>query len=263
MGSFRTSDGVKLNFVEAGNGPALVFVPGWSMPGSVWRKQIEALRTRFRVIALDPRGQGRSELTQLNQYTERRAADIRELISNRDLSDVTLIGWSMAVGEVLSYVDQFGLGGVRALALVDGQVGTPSEQWPEGYAFVRGLLRAREPWIQAFIEFATSSQDQALRRDLTQAALRMPAASAYSLLLDYMLTDTSETLRKCTAPLLYVHQPMFDGQALVISERAPHARVERFADCGHTLFYEQPARFNDLIQDFVLNAEPARGVVPT
>jgi len=35
-GFFTTSDGVKLHYLEAGQGPAIVFVPGWTMPGWIW-----------------------------------------------------------------------------------------------------------------------------------------------------------------------------------------------------------------------------------
>lgn len=33
---FRTSDGVELHYLEAGSGPTLVFVPGWTMPADIW-----------------------------------------------------------------------------------------------------------------------------------------------------------------------------------------------------------------------------------
>ena len=36
---FVTSDGVKLHYLEAGSGPPLVFVPGWTMPAWIWEPQ--------------------------------------------------------------------------------------------------------------------------------------------------------------------------------------------------------------------------------
>jgi microsomal epoxide hydrolase len=60
--SFTTSDGVRLHVLEGGppSAPVIAFIPGWSMPADIWRYQLEALGARYRVAALDPRGQGRS-----------------------------------------------------------------------------------------------------------------------------------------------------------------------------------------------------------
>src|SRR4051794_35085310 len=64
--SFITSDHVRLNVLEAGQGkrgqPTVAFVPGWSMPASIWSAQLEALSATHKVVALDPRGQGESDI---------------------------------------------------------------------------------------------------------------------------------------------------------------------------------------------------------
>jgi non-heme chloroperoxidase len=57
---FATSDGVRLHYLDAGKGPAIVFVPGWMVPGWMWQPQIEHFSKKYRVIALDPRSQGES-----------------------------------------------------------------------------------------------------------------------------------------------------------------------------------------------------------
>ena len=58
---FQTSDGVTLHYLEAGSGPTIVFVPGWTMPAEIWEHQLRYFSDAFRVVALDPRGQGLSE----------------------------------------------------------------------------------------------------------------------------------------------------------------------------------------------------------
>ena len=59
-GFFQTSDGIRLHYLEAGKGPAIVFIPGWTMPASIWKRQLEGLSAKYRVIALDPRSQNRT-----------------------------------------------------------------------------------------------------------------------------------------------------------------------------------------------------------
>ncbi len=118
--TFTTSDGVKLHYLEAGSGPAIVFVPGWTMPAWIWEKQIQHFSEHYHVIALDPRSQGESEKAPEGNYTERRAKDIQELILHCKPGPVVLVGWSLAVPEVLSYAEQFGGADVRGYVLVDG-----------------------------------------------------------------------------------------------------------------------------------------------
>ena len=68
--SFITSDGARLHYLEAGPAGAqtVLFVPGWTMPGWIFERQIGALSDRFHVLALDPREQGESEVTRFG-YT--------------------------------------------------------------------------------------------------------------------------------------------------------------------------------------------------
>jgi pimeloyl-ACP methyl ester carboxylesterase len=64
-GNTETSDGVTINFVETGNpaGPPILFVHGISQSLRSWTKQLndEALRKKYRLIALDLRGHGESQ----------------------------------------------------------------------------------------------------------------------------------------------------------------------------------------------------------
>ncbi len=51
--SVRTSDGVRLNVLEAGRGTPLVLVPGWSQTAEQFRRQLEGLSDREAVRALE------------------------------------------------------------------------------------------------------------------------------------------------------------------------------------------------------------------
>ena len=75
-GHFKTSDGVQLHYLEAGSGPLLLFVPGWTMPAEIWDPQIRHFASTHHVVALDPRGHGRSEKPAHGYYPSRRGRDI-------------------------------------------------------------------------------------------------------------------------------------------------------------------------------------------
>ena len=60
-GFFKTSDGVRIHYLEAGSGRPIVFIPGWTMPAWIWQKQIDEFSKNYHVIAVDPRSQGESD----------------------------------------------------------------------------------------------------------------------------------------------------------------------------------------------------------
>ena len=60
QGSFATSDGAKLNYLESGRGRPIVMIPGWSQTAEMFSDQISAFSANYRVIALDMRGHGDS-----------------------------------------------------------------------------------------------------------------------------------------------------------------------------------------------------------
>src|SRR5260370_3080645 len=107
-GSFKTSDGVKLHYLEAGSGPAIFFEPGWSMPAWIWDPQFKYFAEHFHVVALDPRSQGDSDKPTEGNSCERRAQDIKELLEHLKLDHVVLVGWSLGVPALLTYAAQFG-----------------------------------------------------------------------------------------------------------------------------------------------------------
>jgi microsomal epoxide hydrolase len=119
-GFFTTSDGVRLHYLEAGSGPAIVFVPGWTMPAWIWEAQIRHFAAEHHVVALDPRSQGASGRPNHGNSTDRRAQDVHELVQKLKLGPAVLVGWSLAVPELLTYAEKFGGGDVRGYVLVDG-----------------------------------------------------------------------------------------------------------------------------------------------
>ena len=69
---FTSSDGVRLHYLQGGQGQTLVFVPGWSMPADIFAPQLERFARTHRVIAFDPRSQGRSAIAPSGHNPERR-----------------------------------------------------------------------------------------------------------------------------------------------------------------------------------------------
>ena len=88
---FTTSDGIHIYFEDRGSGLPIVMVPGFLCTTKFYEKNAEVLSKEFRVITMDPRGQGNSSKTCQGNTIRRNAQDIKELIDQLGLEHVVLL----------------------------------------------------------------------------------------------------------------------------------------------------------------------------
>ena len=84
--------GVELHFWEKGEGTPLVFIPGLTFSGEIFKAQVEHFAVDYRVIAIDPRGKGYSSKTMDGNDYLTHGQDLAALIDTLDLKDAVLIG---------------------------------------------------------------------------------------------------------------------------------------------------------------------------
>jgi Predicted hydrolases or acyltransferases (alpha/beta hydrolase superfamily) len=109
---------VSLRVIEAGQ-PAseatLVFIPGWSTTGDIWREQMNRSARTYRVISFDPRSQGKSTITTDGNTPETRAQDLHTLLDLLSVRRPVLIGWSQGVEDIAAFINRYGLAIFRGL----------------------------------------------------------------------------------------------------------------------------------------------------
>lgn len=258
--SFVTSDGVRLHVLEAcppgaaARSPVLAFVPGWSMPAEIWRGQLLALGEKHCVAALDPRGQGQSEIPQGGYTIDRRALDVREFVAR--YPRVVLVAWSLGALETLEYVHRHGTATVDALVLVDVSVGEDPQPPPAG-SFLDALKRDRRAAVEDFVRASfRSPRAEPEIAALTDAALRMPLEASLSLFPRSLPREHWRGIaRSFSKPLLYVVSAQFAEQAQSLKRNRPETRLAVFEEAGHALFVDEAARFSDLLAQFVGETE--------
>lgn len=255
-GFIRTSDGVRIHYLDAGSGAPIVFIPGWMMPAWIWQHQINDLSKTYRVIAIDPRSQGESDRPTYGHLPENRARDYHEVLQQLGLVKPVLVGWSMGCGELLSYVEQFGEDNVRGLVLVDGLL--PARVNPDltaGLAAWAELLqrdRAAESKTVAHAMFK-KPQPEAYVEQLNQAMLQVPTDTVVTLIYNMVsVSDYSKAFARIKRPTLFAYEPAMQPNAEFLKDKlGDNLRLVRFDDDGHALFVDDPAKFNNMIDDFV------------
>ncbi|QTN19294.1 alpha/beta hydrolase [Brevundimonas sp. AJA228-03] len=267
--SFITSDGARLHYLEAGPAEArtVLFVPGWTMPGWIFQAQIDALSDRFHVLALDPRGQGDSEVTRFGYTYERRGRDIGELIDHAANGRVVLVGWSLGVLDSLAWVAAAGDARIAGLVLIDNSIG--EEPAPRAAAGGRAaeppvLTEAERRDRRAAFVASMFARDPGTdyRARLTDQALRMTPEDerrllAYDVPRDYWRAAVHSTDR----PVLYVVRPRWRAQGETLVRTHADARMVVFEDAGHALFVDEADRFDRLLIDFLDGPVAARDAV--
>ena len=252
---FTTSDGVRLHVIDAGptDAPVLLLVPGWTMPASIFRPQIDALSGAYRVVAMDPRGQGDSAVPATGYDASRRGQDIAELIAALR-QPVVLLGWSLGVLDSLAYVHAHGDSLLRGLVLVDNSVGEdPPPPPPAPRPRRPGPPVERDVFMRSFVRsMFRRPQSPAYLDALTDQALRTPPDAAAQLL-NYRLPRTywKEAVLSVRRPVLYAITSRWQAQAANLQLHTPYAQVALFPDAGHALFVDEAARFNALLLAFL------------
>lgn len=98
---YADSDGVRIHYATAGEGPLVVFVHGFPDFWYSWRHQMAGLRDRFRVAAMDLRGYNRSERPAgVESYDMRLLVrDVAAVVRDAGAETATVVGhdWGGAV----------------------------------------------------------------------------------------------------------------------------------------------------------------------
>lgn len=132
INGFVTNDGVRLTYWEAGEGPPLIFIPGWSGNGADYINVIYLLSRHYRVIVLDPRNQGLSQRVEHGGRIARFSMDLRQLVEHLDIEQADFCGWSMGASVIWGYIDLFGTSSIRKACFVDEPISIYSHSdWTE------------------------------------------------------------------------------------------------------------------------------------
>lgn len=272
--TFETSDGARLSYVVTGDGPPLLLLHGWSQSAAMFRHQIEAFASSYRVIALDFRGHGRSPDASHGYRVSRFARDVAELVDHEAIDTVTVLGWSMGASVLWSYIDLFGTGRLRALVFVDEpaavmrQPGMDDESMADaGAIFDATTLGDVAAQIvgpdgaavrTAFLgSMVTPTIDTRLREWIIAENLRVSPQAAASLLIDHASLDWRDVFARVDVPVLVV-----GGEVSHVSVRSQRWIAGRVAGAtlsiagadqggAHFMFLEAPEPFNAALRGFL------------
>jgi len=262
-----TVNNTQLYYEEAGAGPAVVLIHGFTLDTRMWDDQFLPLADHHRVVRYDLRGFGKSAVPTGERYAH--VADLRALLDHLGIEQAALVGLSKGGGVALDFA-QAHPARVPGVALVDTILG--GHAWSEV-----GRSRDDAVWEAARAGGIAAAKASWLAHPLFAPAMRQPAVAARltQIIEDYsgwhfVNDDPEERMRpramtrldELTMPLLVLvgdqDLPDFTGIAALIGEQVAHARTLVLPGVGHMANMEAPAAVTLALLDFLAGL-PAAG----
>jgi pimeloyl-ACP methyl ester carboxylesterase len=261
---------VSINFEDRGSGPPIVLLHGFPFDHQMWGAQIDALSSRFRVIAPDLRGFGKSTLTEadveLGAPMERYAEDVVSLVDWLQIAEpVLLAGFSM--GGYVAW--QFALRRptrLRALVLCDTRAAADAEE------AVAARLKMAEAAMQAgnsmpalaMLSKVLAPATHQERPEIVEAARAMierqsPEAIAAAQRGMARREDVTGRLREILCPALCIVgvedeisplAEMHEIATLLTDSRSVDVQLVEVESAGHLAPLENPAAVTTAIDRF-------------
>ena len=261
------ANGTALYWESAGEGEPVLLVMGLGMAATGWWRTIPALAARFRVLAFDNRGCGRSA-TPRGPYTVRQlAADAAAVLDAAGEESAHVYGLSLG-GMIAQEFALAAPGRVRSLVLGATTAGGSEHEPPdeETVAFLqrRSELPPEEGvWASVPYLYGAATLGRVPERvaeDIEQRLRFPPDPSGYrAQLAAASAHDTTSSLASLVVPSLVLHGsadrivPVANGRRL--AQLLPGARLQELDGAGHLYTTDAPEAA-ELVLGFLRESQP-------
>jgi len=273
MAFISAADGTRLYWHEWGEGAPILFLSSLGLASQMWQYQMVAFAERgFRCICFDRRGHGRSDQPRHGYDCDTLANDVATLIEDLDLSGLTLVGHSMASGEIVRYLSRHGDSRVARVILLGST--TPmlrqAEDNPNGMpAAQRDALWAQwkrdyPRWVaENTAPFFVPETSPALMGWLSNLLQQIPLPVALACNRAMVDEDFRREMREIELPVLLIHGDRDRSAPLEITARAaarllPNCRLIVYEGAPHGLIYTHTERLHEDMLKFIAETEQTR-----
>ncbi len=260
--------GARIHWDEEGRGAPLLLIMGLGWPSQMWYRSRPVLREKYRTIAVDNRGVGRSEAPPGPYSITQMAADAAAVLNAARVNTAHIFGVSMggmiAQEIALQYPKK-----VRSLILGCTAAGGPQVVRPEPEALQVLATRGQDPEqfakaISPFIYDSGTPAERIERIEEDTAVRRKwyPPADAYFAQLQAIMTwEAYSRLGLIAAPTLVIHgendRLVPPENAKLIAARVPGAKLAMIPRASHIFITDQTEAAHKAILEF-LGAQATR-----
>lgn len=259
------ANGIRIYYEERGAGPAMVWAHGLGGTWQGWEGMMTFFQNRYRVIAYDARGHGRSEIPDRPEaYSQDiMVEDMRGVMDALGIAQAIVGGHSMGANVALNFAFQYP---ERCLGLIPVGIGSGSsdpEWWQEFWGKLADL--AERQGTAAFLEemkklpaWGSAFADPQLGKQISQTVLdNSPKAIAYTIrgiqkkrLSIFQLQPKLEKLPVATLVVLSAGDTPVVECSRFMAQHIPKATLEIIPARSHWIHLEMPERFLQAVDRF-------------
>ncbi len=266
-----TGEEIRIAYSDYGKGKPVILLHGWPLSREMWEYQLSDLvNAGLRVIKYDRRGFGKSSKPWDGYDYDSLTEDLRALIEQLDLRDVTLVGFSMGGGEVARYFGRYGSDRIAKAVFISAVTpylsktnDNPDGVDPSVFADMTDEIRKdRVGFLDGFgkkffgvnvISHPVSTPLLEYYRTLASFA---SARSTEQCALSFAQTDFREDLKKIDVPVLIIHGKAdktvpIDASSDRTAKMIPGCQYLVYDDAPHGLFYTHKERLNKDLVSFI------------
>ena len=262
------SDNLSIYYQQSGSGSQVIlFIPGWTMSSKVFEYQLKHFQnsTRYKAIAIDPRGQGLSTKADTGHTYAQRGRDLAAFIDQLNINNIILVGWSFGTLDMLSYINQFGISNVKAMMILDGSPKTMGQTLNNAWVWIdqadsngdrqmitEGMLTNARKTIGGFVRWMLENPSQQNVEVMTDIALQTPAMIAALTNETASYANYEETLKSLNTKIpiyLFVREQWAEPVGIWRQKHLPSAKFSHMGK--HLMFWERPDEFNQYLDAFL------------
>jgi pimeloyl-ACP methyl ester carboxylesterase len=258
--AFVENQKARIYWDEQGQGEPILLIMGLAYPSHMWYRTRPLLASGYRTVALDNRGIGQSDVPQGPYPIALMASDAAAVLDAAGIESAHVFGVSMGGMIAQEFALQFPAR-VRSLILGCTAAGGPTAVRAEPEAIQMLMSRAKmspEQAAEAAVPFIYDPATPRERIDQDLAIRRpwFPSPEGYAAQLQGIFAwEAYSRLGQIVAPTLVIHgesdRLVPSGNANLIAERIPGAKLVMIPWASHLFFTDQPEVAHRAIMEFL------------
>jgi len=264
-------DGIKIHFVEAGEGRPLLFLHGLGGTWEDWAANLQSFAPSYRAMAMDFPGFGDSEKPEVDYSIEWLTGIVEKFLEERKLERVSIVGHSMGALVALKLAAR-GNSRVQRLIVADAvgigdkaeflsyvltkKIMGPDSRWES----IEGVMRDQfKMMIEVFIKVQRPKTSKEFFQSVPKSPVTgnpllpmTPSVQLSASIIDFDIRPQLASILQPTLILWGEKDPIAPrADAMYLKSKIPRATLTILEGCGHSPMKEQPERFDREVWKFL------------
>ncbi len=249
------ANGETIHYVHEGSGPPVALIHSLGSSVHMWKQQIDALKGKYAIIAIDCRGHGRSSANGQARVTDA-AQDLKAVLDHLGVTGCHLVGIGMGGAIALSFNSRWSAM-IHSLVLADSAAkpAAGSADLVDATREAIAYISMQEFGTQYAAEHLMPTTPLEIQDELAGTIAKMNPKAYIQTMQSALLDDFTPMLSGVHAPTLVLvgendtDTPRSAADHLV--KNIAGATLEVIADAGHLSNLDNPAAFNAVLSRFL------------